>query len=67
MKDITVVNKFVPGTQAYSAYDSVNDRIVVSFRGSWNVPNWVENLDTLKTDYQYCPGCQVHMGFLVSY
>lgn len=35
----------------------------MSFRGSHNILNWIDNLDFKKKDYPACEGCQVHAGF----
>ena len=41
--------------------------IIVSFRGSSNIPNWINNINILKMDYPYCDGCKIHKGFHKSY
>ncbi|KEG08385.1 lipase [Trypanosoma grayi] len=55
------------GTQAYIGVSK--DRIVVSFRGSQNIPNWLANLEFTQTAYpnSKCDGCSVHHGFLRSF
>lgn len=40
------------------------ENIVVSFRGSSNIPNWISNLNFPKEkQYPKCNGCKVHRGF----
>ena len=41
--------------------------VIVSFRGSSNIQNWLLNLGTTKTSYSACTGCAVHSGFLSAY
>jgi hypothetical protein len=56
------------GTRAYvAALDQ--DRIVVSFRGSDNLTNWLEDFDiALQVEFEdACPTCQVHAGFFLSW
>jgi hypothetical protein len=68
-KGITDVEAFENteyGTQGYTAYDPLNRRIIVAFRGSGNIQNWIENFVFAKTDFA-CDGCKVHMGFLAAY
>ena len=49
-------------TQAFVGSDA--DDIVVSFRGTDNLENWIKNLDFPKvTSYPKCPTCKVHAGF----
>lgn len=44
--------------------DSTNKKLVVSFRGSSSIENWIANLDFIFTDASaVCSGCQVHQGF----
>lgn len=43
--------------------DTRRKEIVVSFRGSINLPNWVENLVPEQTGVPYARGARVHYGF----
>lgn len=60
-------------TQAkgYVAYDGEADEILVVFSGTdpLNIANWIDDIDTIKTDYPHCAstGCRVHEGFYRSY
>ena len=50
---------------AYTDRTSGEKRIVVSFRGTETLLNWIYNLRIAKTDAQMsCTGCKVHSGFL---
>ena len=40
-----------------------DNAIVVAFRGTVNVQNWIANLDATQVTYQGCSGCLVHQGF----
>ena len=43
-------------------------KLVVSFRGTESLENWIENLRIAKTDREMsCAGCKVHSGFLDSF
>lgn len=44
-------------------YSKQYNKIVVAFRGSVDLANWVLNLKTTRTDYPLCSGCSVHVGF----
>jgi len=49
-------------TQAFVGSSTGN--IVVAFRGSTNIPNWIDNLNfAKKKEYPKCSGCEVHGGF----
>eukprot|EP00656_Telonema_subtile_P051315 TRINITY_DN686_c0_g1_i3.p1 TRINITY_DN686_c0_g1~~TRINITY_DN686_c0_g1_i3.p1 ORF type:complete len:306 (-),score=35.24 TRINITY_DN686_c0_g1_i3:31-948(-) len=54
------------GTQAFVG--SNDGDIVVSFRGSSNLVNWIENLYVRHVDrYPKCDGCLVHSGFYTAW
>ncbi|KAF2132326.1 alpha/beta-hydrolase [Dothidotthia symphoricarpi CBS 119687] len=47
----------------FVAVDHTNKMIVVSFRGSSDVDNWITNFDFDDTDTDLCSGCTAHHGF----
>lgn len=48
--------------------DETNKLIVLSFRGSSDIQNWVANLNFgLNNDSGLCDGCSVHSGFWQSW
>jgi predicted lipase len=48
----------------FIAVDTVNRLIVLSFRGSDSLANWIDNLDIFTVDVpDICSGCTVHMGW----
>jgi predicted lipase len=49
--------------QGYTAYIPKLQAIVIAFRGSVDLTNWLFNLNQLATNYSSCSGCQVHLGF----
>jgi predicted lipase len=54
-------------TQGFVALDHTNQLIVVSFRGSQSIQNWISNLDVAMEPFSICSGCQAHSGFLDSW
>ncbi|KAJ5649215.1 Lipase class 3 [Penicillium longicatenatum] len=51
-------------TAGFLVVDETNDLIVLSFRGSTDISNWVANLDfVFNDDSGLCTGCDVHSGF----
>jgi len=78
--DCTVCKQY-PGVNATEVWDRATDangfvaadpnnrRIVVSFSGTdpLSMRNWIDDISTLKRDYPYCSGCQVHKGFYETY
>jgi len=67
VQDISILTESSGDNQAYTAYDSDNELIVLAVRGSANIENWFENLDAFKTTYENCDGCEVHEGFYNAY
>jgi len=54
----------------YVAYNNKENEIVVSYRGSHNMDNWINNMNAVKIDYQRdgAPfGAAVHAGFYYVY
>jgi predicted lipase len=49
--------------------DKVKNRIVIAFRGSKTLSNWIANLKFARVDspFQECYNCRVHKGFLDDY
>ena len=72
LANITLFFNDTTDTRAYvGAYkDSYTQdmSIVLSFRGTETLENWIENLKLAKTDRQMsCAGCKVHSGFVDSW
>jgi len=52
--------------QAFIGYDPDYERIVLSFRGTDNIQDWIDDLDVLLVDYEYATGT-IHDGFYSSW
>ncbi|KKK19637.1 hypothetical protein P175DRAFT_0434816 [Aspergillus ochraceoroseus IBT 24754] len=66
--DPTAIDKFDETTDygdatGFVAIDKTNEAIVVSFRGSSDLSNWIADLDISLTDSSLCSGCKIHSGF----
>jgi len=55
--------------RAFMGYDHDYDRIVLSFRGTSNIENWISNIDILQTEYpHYDDGAgSIHSGFYLNW
>ena len=53
--------------QWFSGYSTDLKAIIISFRGSSSIANWIINLSTDLVSYPKCSGCQVHRGFFTSW
>ncbi|KAF2246019.1 alpha/beta-hydrolase [Trematosphaeria pertusa] len=51
----------------FVATDKTNNLIVISFRGSRSVRNWIANANFGLADISYCDGCKAHAGFKQSW
>lgn len=49
------------------AVDTTREEIVVAFRGSSSLRNWIADFDFVLVSYEYCDGCFVHDGFKESW
>jgi len=47
----------------FVGYQANTNAIIVSYRGSENIQNWVTNLSFVRETYPNCDGCSVHKGF----
>ncbi|GAB1314180.1 Fungal lipase-like domain-containing protein [Madurella fahalii] len=66
----TVVASFagaVLDTRGFVAVDPVDNLIVVSFRGSTSIRNWIGNLIFVQSPCDLVSGCLVHTGFMASW
>lgn len=54
------------GGQVFVNYHPNSNAVVIAFRGSVNIQNWLENLSILKSTFEpnECHDCEVHSGFL---
>ncbi len=64
---LTRLSDKTAGVFGYVAYNHESDQIIVAFRGSDNIANWIANINFFQTPYKNVPGAQVHRGFYASY
>lgn len=57
-------NVGVTDATGFVAVDNTNKLIVLSYRGSASLNNWIGNFNINLNDFEPCSGCQVHAGFL---
>ncbi|KAK7724966.1 hypothetical protein SLS63_008368 [Diaporthe eres] len=53
--------------EGYVALDTVRKEIVVAFRGSSGLRNWIADLTFLQVPCNYTTGCAVHSGFKIAW
>ncbi|KUI60780.1 Mono- and diacylglycerol lipase [Cytospora mali] len=59
----TLPNTTTLNLEGFVAVDTVREEIVVAFRGSSSLRNWIADLDFVKVSCDYTSGCKVHDGF----
>ena len=52
MKSVSRIEDYALGIFGFTAYNSQDNTIVVTFRGSQNIANWISNIDFLKSNYK---------------
>ena len=57
----------VTNVAGYVGYSSSLDRIVVIFRGTEDIKNWIEDFSYKQVEYPRCVNCKIHLGFYTSY
>ncbi|KAK9696208.1 hypothetical protein K7432_012598 [Basidiobolus ranarum] len=63
-------SSFLSGVAGYVGVDRDLKKIVVAFRGSLNIRNWIYNVDAIRLYLNYpggTPAVRVHGGFLKAY
>ena len=53
--------------QGFVGYSTTHSAVIVAFRGSSNVKNWIDDFDATQVNYPKCSGCVVHQGFYIGY
>ena len=53
--------------QAFMGIDYVQDRVVISFRGTHNYEDWVKDMEYKQIPYPQVPNAYVHEGFYNAY
>ncbi|KAB8242168.1 Alpha/Beta hydrolase protein [Aspergillus flavus] len=53
----------ITDTAGFVAVDNTNKAIVVAFRGSYSIRNWVTDATFPQTDPGLCDGCKAELGF----
>jgi len=54
-------------TTGIVALDSTTESIVLAFRGSHSVRNWLTNFAADQRNVPWCSGCRIHQGFYSAY
>lgn len=62
MTDIKVFINSEYKSQMYMGYDEGENRIVIAFRGSDNIRNWLSDLNFSTSTYPLCNKCAIHTG-----
>jgi hypothetical protein len=63
MTDIRVHTDSSYDFQMYAGFDTSSNRIVLAYRGSSNIKNWIQNLKIDLAPFPDCK-CKVHLGFM---
>ncbi|KRX00063.1 hypothetical protein PPERSA_07260 [Pseudocohnilembus persalinus] len=63
MQEITVIQSANKVNKGFTGYYEPLDAIIISWKGTIKIRQWLEDFDYFKTAYPYCDGCEVHKGF----
>lgn len=65
--NVTVMYKPMTDANGFIGYSPANDTIVISFRASDSLINWMENINFERTGYIHCLHCEIHAGWYTAY
>lgn len=65
--NVTHVNNDITLAAAYIGYEPISKIIVVSWRGSANAQNWIEDFTIGMAPFEACKKCYIHDGFNLDY
>lgn len=54
---ITLENGKIYDNHAYMGYRPSRNAIIMVFKGTLSIRNWLEDFDILPIDYNYCDKC----------
>ena len=54
IRSVSVFQNITGENLGYTAYNPDTNEIIMSFRGSENTENWIEDIDFLKSDFSKC-------------
>ena len=53
--------------QGFTGYSPASNAIILAFRGSSNIDNWIIDFTINQVSYPKCTNCKVHNGFFSGY
>jgi hypothetical protein len=65
--DIMVIESKNRDVLAYVSYSRNDNAVVVTFRGSQNLRNWITNMNSRLVTFRSSCNCKVHAGFNDAY
>ena len=67
LANVTYVENERTKAVSYIGYNPVEKEMVISWRGSCNIENWIEDFNFEMQPYSKCKGCFIHTGFMEDY
>ena len=60
LQDITYIENKLTQIMAVTGYSPLADKIIVIFRGTIDITNWLEDLSYKQVQYKNCAKCLIH-------
>lgn len=67
MTNLSVIENNRTKIKGFVGYDNLKKTIIVSWRGTIDNINWIEDADFKFIDYSGCNKCKIHEGFYNAY
>lgn len=65
--NVTHINNDVTLAAVYIGYEPISKNVYISWRGSANAQNWIEDFTIAMEPFEGCKGCYIHVGFHEDY
>ena len=67
LQNLTHIEDVPASIVGFVAYDRDANQILLAWRGTADLRNWVEDFNFETVEYSACKGCVIHSGFYESY
>lgn len=64
---VTYLENSITKASGFIGFEISTGTMIISWRGSSNAQNWIEDFNFETTPYLACANCHIHAGFYTDY